>query len=550
MQQKALKIHPADDIVVALTHLKKGEVVSLDGESYEIQDDVPAKHKFASKDFQPGERVHMYGVTVGEATQPIRKGGVIATSNISHVADDYTLRSRKTDWTPPDVSRWTHQTFMGYHRADGRVGTANYWLFLPMVFCENRNLLVIKEALENELGYGNTKGYEVNVKSLINQYQHGASADTLLASDVIMTAEEISSKRVFPNVDGIKFLTHEGGCGGTRKDSQTLCALFAGYITHPNVAGATVLSLGCQNAEVKTLQEEIKKRDPNFSKPLYILEQQKSKSEPDLIAEAIKQTFVGLTEANRLKRQPAPLSKLIVGLECGGSDGFSGISANPAVGHAADLLVTLGGAVILSEFPELCGVEQELTDRCTDEDTARKFIAIMRAYSASAEAVGSGFDANPSPGNIKDGLITDAIKSAGAAKKGGTSPVMAVLDYTEPVIRPGLNLLCTPGNDVESTTGLAGSGANLILFTTGLGTPTGNPVAPVIKVSSNNALAQRMPDIIDINAGTIITGEDTIETKGEEMLEYMIKVASGEATPHAVRIGQDDFIPWKRGVSL
>ena len=550
MQQKVLKIHPADDLIVALTNLRKGETVSLNGETFEIQDDVPAKHKFASRDFQLGERVHMYGVTVGKATQPIRKGGAVATSNLSHVADNYTLRERKTSWQAPDVSRWANKSFLGYHRTDGTVGTANYWLFIPMVFCENRNLNVIKEALEDELGYGNTKGYEVNVKSLINQYQGGASTDTLLASDIIMTAEEISSKRVFPNVDGIRFLTHEGGCGGTRKDSEILCALFAGYITHPNVAGATVLSLGCQNAEVKTLQEKISKLDPNFSKPLYILEQQKSKSEPDLIAQAIKQTFVGLTEANRLQRKPAPLSKMIIGLECGGSDGFSGISANPAVGHAADLVVALGGAVVLSEFPELCGVEQELTDRCVDEDTARKFIEIMRAYSASAEAVGSGFDANPSPGNIKDGLITDAIKSAGAAKKGGTSPVTSVLDYTEPVTKPGLNLLCTPGNDVESTTGLAGSGANLILFTTGLGTPTGNPVAPVIKVSSNNALAQRMPDIIDINAGTIITGEDTIETKGEEMLEYMIKVASGEAKPHAVRLGQDDFIPWKRGVSL
>ncbi len=550
MQQKTLKIHPADDIIVALANLKKGETVTLNGDSYEIQDDVPAKHKFASKDFEPGDRVHLYGVTVGEVKEPIPKGGAITTGNISHVADEYTLRSRNTDWKAPDVSRWANQTFMGYHRADGKVGTANHWLFIPLVFCENRNLLVIKEALENELGYGNTKGYDVNVQSLVSQYQGGASADAMLDTDIIMTAEEISSKRVFPNVDGIKFLTHEGGCGGTRKDSETLCALFAGYITHPNVAGATVLSLGCQNAEVKTLQEKIKKLDPNFSKPLHILEQQKSKSEPDMIAEAIKKTFVGLAEANRLERKPAPLSKLVVGLECGGSDGFSGISANPAVGHAADLVTALGGSVVLSEFPELCGVEQELTDRCVDEDTARKFIEIMRAYSASAEAVGSGFDANPSPGNIKDGLITDAIKSAGAAKKGGTSPVTAVLDYTEQVTKPGLNLLCTPGNDVESTTGLAGSGSNVILFTTGLGTPTGNPVAPVIKVSSNNALAQRMPDIIDFNAGTIITGEDTIETKGEEMLEYIIKVASGEATPHAVRLGQDDFIPWKRGVSL
>jgi altronate hydrolase len=174
----------------------------------------------------------------------------------------------------------------------------------------------------------------------------------------------------------------------------------------------------------------------------------------------------------------------------------------------------------------------------------------MKAYSAQAEAVGSGFDANPSPGNIRDGLITDAIKSAGAAKKGGTAPIVDVLDYTEPVKKPGLSLVCTPGNDVEATTGKAGSGATLILFTTGLGTPTGNPVCPVIKVSTNTTLATRMKDIIDINTGDIITGEATIESKGEEILEYCLRAASGEVTPKSVQLGQDDFIPWKRGVSL
>ena len=259
---------------------------------------------------------------------------------------------------------------------------------------------------------------------------------------------------------------------------------------------------------------------------------------------------MALAEANRQQRRPAPLSKLVLGVKCGGSDGFSGISANPAVGYTADLVVALGGSVILAEFPELCGVEQELADRCVDEATADKFVRLMKAYSAGAEAVGSGFDMNPSPGNIKDGLITDAIKSAGAAKKGGTAPVVDVLDYTEPIRKPGLNLLCTPGNDVEATTGKAGSGANLIVFTTGLGTPTGNPVCPVIKVSTNTRLSGRMPDIIDIDTGTIITGEDTIERKGEEILEFCIRVASGEITPKAVQLGQDDFIPWKRGVSL
>ncbi|MCG8389990.1 MAG: UxaA family hydrolase, partial [Cytophagales bacterium] len=209
-----------------------------------------------------------------------------------------------------------------------------------------------------------------------------------------------------------------------------------------------------------------------------------------------------------------------------------------------------GGSVILSEFPELNGVEQELTDRCVDKTIAEKFATLMRTYHDRAIESGSGFDANPSPGNIKDGLITDAMKSAGAAKKGGTSPIVDVLDYTEQIKKPGLNLLCTPGNDVESTTGLAGSGALLTLFTTGLGTPTGNPISPVIKVSSNNKLAERMNDIIDINAGTIITGEDTIPTKGEEILEYVIEVASGRVAPHSVRLAQDDFIPWKRGISL
>lgn len=550
MRARVLKIHPKDNLIVALDHLTAGEEVHYDEKYYILQNDVPAKHKFVTENLQTGDDIYMYGVLVGKATQPIAKGAPITVGNVKHSAHDFALGKRRTAWQTPDISRWQESTFMGYPRANGQVGVANYWLFIPLVFCENRNIQLIRDAMVKELGYDRTRSVDFDLKSLLSKHQQGASAEDLLSTEIVITAEEMQHKRTFPNVDGIKFLTHEGGCGGTRSDSNTLCALFAGYITHPNVAGATILSLGCQNAEVRILQEEISKRDPHFSKPLYILEQQKSKSERDFIGEAIKKTFVGLTEANKIERRPAPLSKLVLGLECGGSDGFSGISANPAVGHAADLLVALGGSVILSEFPELNGVEQELTDRCVDDATAEKFIRIMRAYSASAEAVGSGFDANPSPGNIKDGLITDAIKSAGAAKKGGTSPVTDVLDYTEPVTKPGLNLLCTPGNDVESTTGLAGSGASIILFTTGLGTPTGNPVAPTLKISSNTALAQRMADIIDINAGTIISGEDTIENKGEEILDYIIRTASGDYLPKAVAIGQDDFIPWKRGVSL
>jgi altronate hydrolase len=233
-----------------------------------------------------------------------------------------------------------------------------------------------------------------------------------------------------------------------------------------------------------------------------------------------------------------------------GSDGFSGISANPAVGYASDLLVALGGKILLAEFPELCGAEQDLIDRCVNKSVADKFIQLMESYNDLAKKVGSGFHMNPSPGNIKDGLITDAIKSTGAARKGGTSPVVDVLDYTEPAATPGLNLVCTPGNDVEATTGKAAAGATLILFTTGLGTPTGNPVSPTIKISTNTNLATRMNDIIDLDSGGIISGEKTIQQMGEEILEYCIKAASGEIIPKAVLLGQDDFIPWKRGVSL
>ncbi|MCB0569252.1 MAG: altronate dehydratase [Phaeodactylibacter sp.] len=550
MKNILLKVHPDDNVIVALRNLEAGERVDWNGQAIELLENIPVKHKFSENGLREGEEVIMYGVLVGKATKNIFKGSRISRENVEHSAGSFRVGERQASWQPPDISRFEGRTFMGYHRPDGKVGTMNYWLVVPLVFCENRNIQVIRDAMLEQLGYASSRQFAVDTQQLIQLYQSGAGVEAILDADIIRDAEAIQRNRLFPNVDGIKFLQHDGGCGGIRQDSETLCRLLAGYITHSNVAGATILSLGCQNAQFQLLAQAIQAFDPHFSKPLYVLEQQKSKSERDFIAEAVKKTFAGLIQANQAERRPAPLSKLAVGLECGGSDGFSGISANPALGYASDLLATLGGTPILSEFPELNGVEQELINRCVDESSARKFANLMESYANRAKEVGSGFDMNPSPGNIKDGLITDAMKSAGAAKKGGTSPVTDVLDYTEQAIKPGLNLLCTPGNDVESTTGLAGSGANIIVFTTGLGTPTGNPIAPTIKVSSNTALAQRMPDLIDVDAGTIIAGDDTIESKGEELLDTIIRVASGELTPKAVRLAQDDFIPWKRGVSL
>jgi altronate hydrolase len=550
MKKRLLKVHPADNVLVALTDLQAGEVVEYEGISYTIQEFVAAKHKFAIAPLATGDHIIMYGVLVGKAQSDIPVGGLLSTANVKHAANSFLTESHHTDWQQPDVSKWQGATFNGFHRADGSVGTANYWLVIPMVFCENRNISVLQEALIKPLGYGRKKIYELKAQQLINLVQSGGGVEEVLFTEIEGDPNAIGNKKVFPNVDGIKFITHSGGCGGTRQDAITLCGLLAGYITHPNVAGATVLSLGCQNAQVSILQEEIAKRSPDFSKPLYILDQQKTGKESELLEQALRQTLAGLIEANKITRQPAPLSKLTIGLECGGSDGFSGISANPAIGYTSDLLVAMGGSVILAEFPELCGVEQNLIDRCVDKSKAERFTNLVRTYSQRAEEAGSGFDMNPSPGNIKDGLITDAIKSAGAAKKGGTSPVVDVLDYPEKVTKPGLNLLCTPGNDVESTTAEVGSGANIVLFTTGLGTPTGNPIAPVVKIATNTSLYQRMSDIIDVNTGTIVEGDETIEQAGERILDYVIKVASGEIEVSAVSHGQDDFIPWKRGVSL
>lgn len=550
MRQWILKVHPADNVIVALADIKAGEEVHYEGNTYSPVEFIPAKHKFAEHLIPAGGDIIMYGVLVGKAQSDIPAGGLLSTGNVKHATNEFLEERHQYNWHQPDASKFADRTFKGFYREDGSVGTANYWLVIPMVFCENRNVEVLQEALVKPLGYGRKKTYEVKAQSLIEKIKSGGSIDEVLYTEVTTDNSGVGNAKVFPNVDGIKFLTHAGGCGGIRQDSVTLCGLLAGYITHPNVAGATVLSLGCQNAEVKTLQEEIAKRSPNFSKPLYILDQQKTGTEAELLDQAIRQTLAGLMLANQSSRQPAPLSKLTIGLECGGSDGFSGISANPAIGYTSDLLVSLGGSVILAEFPELCGVEQNIIDRCVEPDKADRFSHLMKTYNQRAEEVGSGFYMNPSPGNIKDGLITDAIKSAGAAKKAGTSPVVDVLDYPEKVSKPGLNLLCTPGNDVESTTAEVGSGANVVLFTTGLGTPTGNPIAPVVKIASNTTLFNRMNDIIDVNTGTIIEGEETIQQAGERILDYVIRVASGEIEVSAVRHGQDDFIPWKRGVSL
>ncbi len=544
-----LQVDPRDNVLIALRNLGRGQIIHWSGNSLQLHSNVSAKHKFTTEKLAPGAAVIMYGVLVGKAREPIEAGEALTTRNTVHDASPFRQKSQVYEWTPPDVSGWKQRTFLGYHRSDGQVGTRNYWLVAPLVFCENRNIAVMKQAFEEELGFAPPQIYRQQLAELVNRYQ-GGSLQPGLASSGSKIPPTSSTRKIFENVDGVKFLIHEGGCGGTREDSNNLCALIAGYIHHPNVAGATILSLGCQNSQVAILREEIKRRDPNFAKPLLVFDQQQSGSEFNLLSRAIEATFLGLVEENKKSRAPAAISNLCVGLKCGGSDGFSGISANPAVGHVSDLIAAVGGRSILSEFPELCGVEQELLDRSADDAVAEKFAHLMRDYADRASAVRSGFDMNPSPGNIRDGLITDAMKSAGAARKGGISPVKAVLDYPEYCTQPGLNLQCTPGNDVECVTAQVGAGANIVLFTTGLGTPTGNPIAPVVKISTNSELAARMPDIIDIDTGSILSEETSVEQTGEIILDTVIRIASGQAKTKAEVLAQDDFIPWKRGVSL
>ena len=351
----------------------------------------------------------MYGVLVGTANGAIKKGDVLTTENVKHKSDKVFGKTESINWTAPNVEKWKDKTFLGYHRADGQVGTENVWLFFPLVFCENRNIEILKEVFEKELLKQKVNPHQMLLRSLIN---NGSEADVVGAN----------TTNVFNNID-VKFITHPGGCGGIRQDSESLARLLAGYVNNPNVAGATVLSLGCQNLQISIFQDALNAINPNIDKPVLIFEQQKMGTVDDMLSAIVKESFEAIKKANNIERKPASLSKLRVGLECGGSDGFSGISANPTLGVVSDMLAALSGTAILSEFPELCGVEQELVNRCVDDEKGVKFLKLMKAYEKSVVDAGSGFDMNPSPGNIKDGLITDAMKSAGAAKKGGSSPV-------------------------------------------------------------------------------------------------------------------------------
>lgn len=530
--RKILKIDEKDNLIVALSDLIKGETVKWKEEEYILVTEVKAKHKFTTEKINIDDVLYMYGVPIGKAILPIEKGEVVTTSNIKHYAAPVSLESEYNySWKKPNISYLQNRYFKGYLRDDGRVGTRNYWLIIPLVFCENRNAQKLQNALSKPLGYSQEDYTDVI---------------QLLMGDEI---EAEKTKRVFNNIDGIRAIYVNGGCGGTSFDSRSLCKILASYADHPNVAGVTIFSLGCEKAQISLFKEELNIVNPKFNKPLLFYRQQDWNSEEEMMKSAISETYQQLPEVNKVKRTDVPLSKLKIGVKCGGSDGFSGISANPVMGKVSDLVVALGGGSCLAEFPELCGAEGNVLERCISFEDKKKFLELMNHYEKTANFEGTSISDNPSPGNIKDGLITDAIKSTGAFKKGGAAPISAVKDYGEKMPDTGFSLVCTPGNDLEAVTGQVAAGANVVLFSTGLGTPTGNPIVPVIKIATNNAIAEKLIDLIDFNTGAVIDGE-SLDTVAEDLLEKVILTASGDYQVKADKLEQYDFMFWKRNTSL
>jgi altronate hydrolase len=311
VRRRYLRIHPDDNAAIALVDLTKGDKLDISSVQCALWSDVPAKHKFALRDFAPGDAAILYGILVGKAVAPIRKGELLSPGNTRHEASAFHPKMKEYQWKPPDVSRWQHRRFLGFARSDGQAATRNYWLVIPLVFCENRNVQVLKQAFEEELGFAPPPRYRREVAELVRLLREGKS-DEIRTHTIADQVTDATRHSVFKNVDGIKFLLHNGGCGGTREDANSLSGLLAGYIHHPNVAGATVLSLGCQNAQVETLRREVEKRNPAFEKPLVILEQQRCGTELALLSAALRETFLGLIEADKATRTLMPLSRLTV----------------------------------------------------------------------------------------------------------------------------------------------------------------------------------------------------------------------------------------------
>jgi len=491
----AIKISDIDNVAIALKDLEKGQTIQVGGISLVLKEDVQRGHKFALQDISDKSPIVKYGAQIGLATTDIAQGCWVHTHNVR------TSLSEKEDYhynkIPVAQRTATGATFSGYLRADGRAATRNELWIIPMVGCVNgvANRLVEK-----------------------NQSLVSGSIDGLLA---------------FP---------HPYGCSQLGGDLKNTRKLLSSLVRHPNAGGVLVLSLGCENNTLAGFKEELGPYDSNRVKFLTCQES------TDELAEGGKLLEELAVFARQAKRQELSTSKLVIGLKCGGSDGLSGITANPVVGNFSDRLVAEGGTSILTEVPEMFGAENLLLGRCKNEDIYSQAVDMIRSFKDYFVAHDQMVYENPSPGNKDGGITTLEDKSCGCVQKGGTGEITSVLSYAEHATTPGVNLMWGPGNDLVSSTALAASGALIVLFTTGRGTPFGCPV-PTLKISSNTPLYEKKPNWIDFNAGGVATGEEDIETSGERLFEKVRECASGQKALNEIN-GYKEIAIFKDGVVL
>jgi len=498
-----IRLHPQDDVVIARVELPAGTLITKENVRTAVR--IPPGHKIAVRDVAQGAAVHRYNQIIGFATQPIKTGDHVHVHNVAmgDFARDYAFCALKKD------TRYVAEpaTFMGIKRSDGRVATRNYIGILTSVNCSATVARMIAEHFKNRLDD-------------------------------------------YPNVDGVVALTHKTGCGMASEGEATnvLRRTIAGYARHPNFFSSQLVGLGCEANQINAFlaSQQLKRSDR-----LGAFTIQEKGGTRKAVETGVARVKEMLPEANKVKREPVPASHLIVALQCGGSDGYSGISANPALGAAVDLLVKNGGTAILSETPEIYGAEHLLTRRAVNREVGEKLIARIRWWEEYTKRNGNEINNNPSPGNKAGGLTTILEKSLGAVAKGGTTNLVAVYEYAEPVTARGFVYMDTPGYDPVSATGQVAGGANLICFTTGRGSAYGCKPAPSLKLATNTPLFVHQEDDMDFNCGTIIDGTETIEAAGARFLRMILETASGKKTKsEEFGYGEDEFAPWTLGATM
>ncbi|CAD6551770.1 Galactarate dehydratase (L-threo-forming) [Paraburkholderia kirstenboschensis] len=503
MSARVIRLNPADDVVIALEQLVSGTVI--DREAVTVSGLIPPGHKVATRDIGQGEAVHRYGQVIGFASQPIRAGQHVHTHNLAmgDFARDYAFGQAAR----PTVRSNEPATFQGIVRADGRVATRNYIGILTSVNCS-----------------------ATVARAIADHFRRDIHPEQLAA---------------FPNVDGVVALTHGSGCA-IDSEGDGLAILqrtIGGYACHPNFASVLVVGLGCETNQIPRLLETQGLREHDRLRAFTI---QDSGGTTLTIAKGIELVRSMLPEANNVRREPVSASHLTVGLQCGGSDGYSGITANPVLGAAVDLLVQHGGTAILSETPEIYGAEHLLTRRAATPEVGRKLLDRIKWWQAYAHRQGAQMNNNPSAGNKAGGLTTVLEKSLGGIAKAGSTNLTEVYEYAQPIRARGLVFMDTPGYDPVSATGQVAGGANLICFTTGRGSAYGCAPAPSVKLATNTALWQRQSDDMDLNCGEVLEGRTTIEQLGAVLFQLLLDVASGNHTRSERHgYGQNEFVPWQ-----